>query len=104
MSENLYSHIERATPADPEAVMLEDDIGRTFSWRELHAATARYAALLCALGAAPGDRVAVQVDKSPQSLFLYLACLRAGLTYVPLNTAYQRGELSYFLGDAEKAE
>ena len=103
MSENLYAHIERATPADPDAVILEDDAGHSFSWRQLHAATARYAALLRAHGAAPGDRVAVQVDKSPQSLFLYLACLRAGLTYLPLNTAYQRSELAYFLGDAEPA-
>jgi malonyl-CoA/methylmalonyl-CoA synthetase len=103
MSGNLYAHIERATPSEPDAVFLEDDAGRTFSWRQLDAATARYAALLRGLGAAPGDRVAVQVEKSPQSLFLYLACLRAGLTYVPLNTAYRRNELGYFLGDAEPA-
>ena len=103
MSENLYAHIERATPADPDTVVLEDDAGSSVSWRQLHVATARYAALLRALGAAPGDRVAVQVDKSRQSLFLYLACLRAGLTYLPLNTAYQRSELSYFLADAEPA-
>jgi malonyl-CoA/methylmalonyl-CoA synthetase len=103
MSENLYAHIERATPDDCDAVVLEDDAGHTFSWRQLHAATARCAALLRALGAMPGDRIAVQVDKSPQSLFLYLGCLRAGLIYLPLNTAYQRSELSYFLADAEPA-
>jgi malonyl-CoA/methylmalonyl-CoA synthetase len=103
MSENLYAHIERATPADPETVVLADDAGRSFTWRELHAATARYAALLRGMGAQPGDRVAVQVEKSPESLLLYLACVRAGLTYLPLNTAYQRGELTYFLGDAEPA-
>jgi malonyl-CoA/methylmalonyl-CoA synthetase len=103
MSGNLYAHIERTTPSDPGAVLLEDDAGRTFFWRQLDAVTARYAALLRGLGAAPGDRVAVQVEKSPQSLFLYLACLRAGLTYVPLNTAYRRNEVGYFLGDAEPA-
>jgi malonyl-CoA/methylmalonyl-CoA synthetase len=45
----------------------------------------------------------VQVDKSPEALLLYLATLRAGLVYVPLNTAYQRAELEYFLGDAQPA-
>ncbi len=103
MSENLYAHIERATPADRETTVLEDDGGTHFSWQDLHAATARYAAALTALGAVPGDRVAVQVEKSPQSLFLYLACLRAGLTYLPLNTAYRRTELGYFIADAEPA-
>ena len=49
MSENLYAHIERATPDDCDAVVLEDDAGHTFSWRQLHAATARCAALLRAL-------------------------------------------------------
>ncbi|MEE4378594.1 MAG: AMP-binding protein, partial [Candidatus Competibacteraceae bacterium] len=63
---------------------------------------ARYAHVLSSeLGIAKGERVAVQVEKSPQALFLYLACLRAGLIYFPLNTAYPRAELDYFLGDAE---
>ena len=103
MSENLYGHIERAGPRDLDAVVLEDDTGRSFSWRQVHLTAARYAGVLRERGAVPGDRVVVQVDKSPDSLFLYLGCLRAGLTYVPLNTAYQRGELSYFLSDAEPA-
>jgi malonyl-CoA/methylmalonyl-CoA synthetase len=48
-----------------------------------------------------GDRVAAQVEKSAQGLFLYLGTLRAGLCFLPLNTAYQRAELTYFLKDAE---
>jgi malonyl-CoA/methylmalonyl-CoA synthetase len=63
--------------------------------------SARLASCLVAQGAAPGDRVTVQVEKSPHALWLYLACLRAGLVYHPLNTAYQADELAYFLGDAE---
>jgi malonyl-CoA/methylmalonyl-CoA synthetase len=43
------------------------------------------------------------VDKSPEALMLYLATLRAGLVFVPLNTAYQRAELDYFLRDAAPA-
>jgi malonyl-CoA/methylmalonyl-CoA synthetase len=98
---NLYAHIERATPRDPDTPVLLPDKGRIYSWRELHEETARYASLLSELGLTQGDRVAAQVDKTPQALFLYLACLRAGLAYLPLNTAYQRGELRYFLDDAQ---
>ena len=57
--------------------------------------------LLQAEGVAPGDRVAVQVEKSAENVFLYLACLKAGAVYLPLNTAYTDHELDYFFGDAE---
>ncbi len=63
--------------------------------------TGRAAEWLGANGVRAGDRVIVQVDKSPPAVILYLACLRAGIVYVPLNTAYQAAELAYFLGDAE---
>ena len=52
-------------------------------------------------GVKPGDRVAVQVEKSAEAIVLYLACLRAGAVYLPLNTAYTLAELEYFIGDAE---
>jgi len=101
MNHNLYAHIERAAPADLGDTVLFTDSGTEVRWRELQEQTARLAALLRSLGLQRGDRVAVQVEKSPQSLFLYLACLRAGVVYLPLNTAYQRAELSYFLSDAQ---
>jgi malonyl-CoA/methylmalonyl-CoA synthetase len=66
----------------------------------LHRESGRYAGLLVSLGVKPGDRVAVQVRKSPQALFLYLGCLRTGAIYLPMNDAYQRHEIAYFLGDA----
>ena len=50
---------------------------------------------------APGDRVAVQVAKSVEAIALYLATVRAGAVFLPLNTAYTRSEVDYFLGDAE---
>ncbi len=67
------------------------------------AETARAAAWLAAVGAHRGDRIVVQVDKSPAAVVLYLACLRAGVVFIPLNTAYQAAELAYFLADAEPA-
>ena len=80
--------------------MLQTGAGDSYSWADVARESARLANYLCTLGASPGDRVTVQVEKSPQVLCLYLACLRAGLVYHPLNTAYQASELSYFLGDA----
>ena len=101
MNHNLFFHIERSAPGDPRKPLLIADDGTRVSWREMHELSARYAALLVALGLQRGDRVAVQVEKSPQSLSFYLACLRAGMVYLPLNTAYQRAELGYFLSDAQ---
>ncbi len=58
---------------------------------------------LADLGVEPGDRVAAQIDKSPDAIMLALACFRAGAALLPLNTAYTLAELEYFLGDAEPA-
>jgi malonyl-CoA/methylmalonyl-CoA synthetase len=75
--------------------------GERFSYGALETLSAQVASVLVARGVKPGDRVAVQVEKSPQAIFLYLACLRAGAVFVPLNTAYTLAELDYFIGDAE---
>jgi len=86
----------------PDALALEAGVQR-LSYAELERETARYAGALAALGARPGDRLAVQVEKSAANLILYLASLRAGVVYLPLNTAYTLAELGYFIGDAEPA-
>jgi malonyl-CoA/methylmalonyl-CoA synthetase len=99
--QNMYRQIERVCNAMPEKLALDTDAGERFTYRDIERESARYANVLCKAGLKPGDRVAVQVDKSPQSLFLYLACLRAGLVYLPLNVAYQRSELDYFLRDGQ---
>src|SRR5207253_7988399 len=75
--------------------------GPVIHYDQLDAMAARFAHVLVDAGGRPGERVAVQVEKSWQALALYLACLRAGLIYLPLNTAYQKSELAYFFGDAE---
>ena len=69
----------------------------------LPALSARLAWALVALGVMPGDRVAAQVDKSPEAIALYLATVRAGAVWLPLNPAYTRAELAYFVADAEPA-
>ncbi|MFT4853284.1 MAG: malonyl-CoA/methylmalonyl-CoA synthetase [Candidatus Azotimanducaceae bacterium] len=70
---------------------------------DLHHRSAKYANLLTNLDLQAGDRIIVQVDKSAECLFLYFACLRAGLVYLPLNSAYGQDEVTYFVGNAEPA-
>ncbi|MGI9329159.1 MAG: AMP-binding protein, partial [Gammaproteobacteria bacterium] len=71
------------------------------SYREMDDLSARYAGLLGALGLQAGDRAVAQVEKSPEAIALYLACLRTGVIYVPLNTAYTPNEMAHFLADAQ---
>ncbi|MFO1034445.1 MAG: malonyl-CoA synthase [Hyphomicrobiales bacterium] len=82
---------------------LDCDDGRRFTFAEFRDLAGRLAARLQAAGVKPGDRVAVQVEKSPEAIALFWACARAGLIFLPLNTAYTPAEVSYFLGDAEPA-
>lgn len=72
-----------------------------YSYEQFDSSTAQYANLLQASGIKAGDRVMVQVEKSPESLLFYFACLRFGCIYLPLNTAYKVDELAYFVSDAE---
>ena len=99
-NENLYALIESRLPRDLTQPCIDTANGLVYSWRDLHFASARIAGWLASLGLARDARVMAQVDKSPEALMLYLATLRAGLVYVPLNTAYRQTELEYFLGDA----
>ena len=96
----LYDAIRRRSP-DAGKTFIENHDGRIITYADLHAGSARLANVLKDLGVVPGDRVAVQVEKSPEAILLYLACLRAGAVFLPLNTAYTPAEIGYFLGDAE---
>jgi len=88
-------------PETADKVFLEMVDGSTLTYQRFFALTARLAHALQGCGVKPGDRVAVQVDKSPEALALYIACVRAGAVYLPLNTAYTASEIDYFVGDAE---
>ncbi len=103
MNANLYAIFATRFPADRSACCIETHDGHYYSWDDIEHASARIANLLTSLGLTPGARVAVQVEKSPEALILYLATIRAGLVYLPLNTAYRQAEIDYFLGDAEPA-
>jgi malonyl-CoA/methylmalonyl-CoA synthetase len=102
---NLYTILASGFPADRSACAIEsfDRAGqpRYHSWSDIDRATGRLANLLRCLKLPAGARVAVQVEKSPEALLLYLATLRAGYVYLPLNSAYQAAELEHFIADAE---
>jgi len=97
---NLYALLSRRFADKANTVAIETLDGRQVNYAELDRAAAQFANRLLALGAQPGDRVAVQVDKSPEALCLYLGCVRAGLIYLPLNTGYPPRELEHFFRDA----
>ncbi|TWG80268.1 malonyl-CoA/methylmalonyl-CoA synthetase [Cupriavidus gilardii J11] len=101
MNANLFALFESRFPAERDACCIETHEGLYYSWDDLDRATAKLANLLASLDLPEGARVAVQVEKSPEALFLYLATLRAGYVYLPLNTAYQEAEIDYFIGNAE---
>jgi malonyl-CoA/methylmalonyl-CoA synthetase len=92
-SENLFSHFENQFQRGGPAELLRTSDGQSQSWTDIDQHSAQMAGALHDFGAMPGDRVSVQVQKSPDNLCLYLACLRAGLVYHPLNMAYTAAEL-----------
>ncbi|TDI67687.1 MAG: malonyl-CoA synthase [Alphaproteobacteria bacterium] len=96
---HLVDQIRAAIPS-PAKTFAETPAGTRFSYGDLFGLSARYAHVLVDLGLRPGDRVAMQVQKSIPALVLYLATLRAGGVFLPLNPAYTAQEMGYFLGDA----
>ncbi len=98
---NLYKLFRDRFPESRTNDFIETSDGGRYSYADLERESARYAGFLAGLGLKTGDRVAVQIEKSPQALFLYLGCLRAGLIYLPLNPGYRAAEIEYCLGDAE---
>ena len=100
---NLYARFRQVFEDRLQQTLLVTDTGEQYRYTDMESESARLAGLLAAAGAVPGDRVSVQVSKTPQALCLYLACLRGGFVFHPLNTGYRAGELEYFLADAEPA-
>jgi malonyl-CoA/methylmalonyl-CoA synthetase len=101
---NLFVALRDAFPSDLHGVAIETiESGLVYTWRDLERATAMLANLLDSLDLPAASRIAVQAEKSVESLLFYLAVLRAGHVYLPLNTAYKSNEIAYFIGDAEPA-
>ena len=97
---NLFSRLFDGLD-NPARLAIETHDGGHISYGDLIARAGQMANVLVARGVKPGDRVAVQVEKSVANIVLYLGTVRAGAVYLPLNTAYTLNELDYFIGDAE---
>ena len=105
---NFYSFCRQTFDISATCMLVPADVAgdeklnaQTYSYQDLHTESGRIANYLRGIGLKKGQRVAVQVEKSPQNLFWYFACLRAGLIYLPLNTGYQASELAYFVDNAQ---
>ena len=98
---NLYLTYRQGFPKDLDRPFIENTDGTIISYKELDEQSAKYANGFSRLGLVSGDRVSVQVHKSPEVIFIYLACLRSNLIFHPLNTAYKESELTFFLNDAK---
>jgi malonyl-CoA/methylmalonyl-CoA synthetase len=93
--------VERAARDQPHRVFLRTPTGRELTYASLRQQSGRFAAALMRRGVGPGDRVAVQVDKSADAVLLYVACLRMGAVFVPINVANTSNEVDYFLRDSQ---
>ena len=100
---NHLAHVLLGKAAGPDDLFLTTPQGASLTYGDLRQLSAQYAGALVKLGVKPGERVAAQVEKTPEALILYLACVRAGAVYLPLNTAYTIAELEYFITDATPA-
>lgn len=100
---NLFFHFQKQFLKQADKPLLVTGAGISYRYTDIDRESSRLAVYLSELGVQVGDRVSVQVHKSPEALSLYLACLRAGFVFHPLNTGYQRSELDYFLSNAAPA-
>src|SRR5262245_61035257 len=98
---NLFCAIAETASARPASIAFENPDGSRLRFQDLREDSSRYARVRRRFGFTPGDRVLVQVEKRLDVVPLYLAVLRAGAVYLPLNTGYTDVELRYFIEDAE---
>jgi malonyl-CoA/methylmalonyl-CoA synthetase len=93
--------IERAARNHPDTLFLATPDGRRYNYAALRDESARIVSALRGLGVQVGARVAVRVEKSAQAVLLYVACLRVGAVFVPVNIACSPNEVEYFLRDCK---
>ena len=100
INKNLYTYFEQKFLRYNNRSFLVSDHG-TLKYDEIHNETGRYVSMFTEMQINKGDRIVVQVEKSIEAVLLYLACLRYGAIYIPLNPAYTKEEVEYFLQDSD---
>jgi malonyl-CoA/methylmalonyl-CoA synthetase len=100
LANDLYSRFAESFSAYADRVLIETDTAR-WTYSDVARSAGRLAARLQTLGLTPGDRLLAQTAKSAEALILYIACLRCGAIYLPLNIDYTESELAYFVEDAQ---
>ena len=100
MKSNLYDIFKQNFPQTSNSELLIVPGDRSWTYNEIDAHSARLANLFRKLGMKPGDRLVSMIEKSVFALCIYLSCLRSGIIYVPLNTAYTDAETKYFINDS----
>jgi malonyl-CoA/methylmalonyl-CoA synthetase len=103
MNPAVFSIFQAQALRAPHAPFLLLEDGTTLTYAEAFGRTGQIANLFLANAVKPGDRIAIQAEKSPEALLTYLASLRIGAVYLPLNTAYTPAEIRFFLADARPA-
>ncbi len=103
MNKNHYALLrDRFIPME-DRVFLQLPEGKNWTYGDMDRLSGRFARAFRDLGVNAGDRIVTQVEKSAAAVAVYLACLRTGAIFVPLNTAYTLTEVDYFLKDAAPA-
>lgn len=100
---NLYALFQSRFPANLNKVFLQQEDGACLTYGEMDQLSARMGTVLKNHNITKGCRVLVQVEKSIDAVCLYLACLRIGAVYLPVNVAYTPKEVAYFIKDARPA-
>lgn len=101
MNGNTFDLFRSHWAVAPDREFLVPSTGPSLTYRQVDERSGQFAAALRARNVTPGDRVVVQIDKSTEAVAIYLACLRIGAIYVPLNTSYTDAEVEYFVEDAQ---
>ncbi len=99
MSRNFFTSIKQNIK-DLNKIFIREPNGTTITYGQMVKLSSQFSNMFFQLGLEKGDRVMMYADKSPEAVIVYVACLRAGFVFTPINPTYTKRELEYFIHDA----